>query len=415
MPYITREDGERFIIPSYRDTISANKSSLLKKEVMLLSSNYGEYIVLQKKKSASEYEVAFSADQGYLLGESVWNYFKQPFDMIYCEAIPNTTEAILVIVKSGSVYLDGSFQVDSIPEELIIFKTQRNNFSIYVYGDVPISEHPEDGKFSFDSSSVKSFEVLTSPVFPTLPKVKAFQLQLLDAAFKDLGIGVLPIKQIILGIASVVLAYTAYDYIITHKKELPATFVAAANPYQAYLDQLTSPDPAKVLHELSRVIDQLFSIPGWQPTALDLSVGTPGKLRVQVLSTGGSTETLLAWANRHDAKVEIMPDGLYINFIVLASRRDAPTSITSMQNILSAMLDRMTIIMPDNPIKIGPIADKKDYLDTNVTLTLNEVSTFTLDIIGRYIQGLPLVLVKFDGHMQDGYISGSLILKALGN
>jgi hypothetical protein len=245
---------------------------------------------------------------------------------------------------------------------------------------------------------------LTSPVFPTLPKVKAFQLQLLDAAFKDLGIGVLPIKQIILGIASVVLAYTAYDYIITHKKELPATFVAAANPYQAYLDQLTSPDPAKVLHELSRVIDQLFSIPGWQPTALDLSVGTPGKLRVQVLSTGGSTETLLAWANRHDAKVEIMPDGLYINFIVLASRRDAPTSITSMQNILSAMLDRMTIIMPDNPIKIGPIADKKDYLDTNVTLTLNEVSTFTLDIIGRYIQGLPLVLVKFDGHMQDGYI-----------
>jgi hypothetical protein len=121
MPYITREDGERFIIPSYRDTISANKSSLLKKEVMLLSSNYGEYIVLQKKKSASEYEVAFSADQGYLLGESVWNYFKQPFDMIYCEAIPNTTEAILVIVKSGSVYLDGS-EINLVSMSMAMFQ-----------------------------------------------------------------------------------------------------------------------------------------------------------------------------------------------------------------------------------------------------------------------------------------------------
>jgi hypothetical protein len=414
MPYITREDGERFIIPSYRDTVSANKDSLLKKEVMLLSTNYGEYIVIQKK-SPTEYEVAFSPDQGYLLGESIWNYFKQPFDMIYCEAIPNTTEAILIIVKSGSVYLDGSFQVDSIPEELVIFKTQQNNFSIYTYGDVPISEHPEDGKFSFDSNSVKSFEVLSAPVFPTLPKVKAFQLQLLDAVLKGYGIGSLPIKKIGSVVAVALLAYLAYDYAITHKKELPTTFVAAANPYQAYLDQLTSPDPAKILHELAQVIDMLYSMPGWEPASLDFTLGTPGKLRVGVVTTGGSTATLLAWANKHNARVDILPDGLYINLLVVASKREAPTSINSMENLLSTMMDRMAIIMPENPIKIGAISDKKEYLDTNITFTLSSISTLTLEIIGKYIQGLPLVLVKFDGKVQDGYISGSLILKALGN
>src|SRR3990167_1150336 len=102
MAYITREDGERFVIPSYRDVLSAKKPSLLKKEVLLLSSNYGEYVALQRK-NIQQYEAAFSPDPGYLLGETVWHYFKRPIDLIYCEAIPNTNHAILVIVKGGSV------------------------------------------------------------------------------------------------------------------------------------------------------------------------------------------------------------------------------------------------------------------------------------------------------------------------
>src|SRR6185436_11059386 len=118
-----------------------------------------------------------SQESGYLLGESIWHYFKRPFDLIYCEAIPGTTEAILVIVKAGSVYLDGSFPVDSIPEELLVFRTQQNNFYIYIQGNVPISERPSPEKFSLDPSSVRSFKVLDTPVFPTLPLVKTFQLQ----------------------------------------------------------------------------------------------------------------------------------------------------------------------------------------------------------------------------------------------
>lgn len=141
MSYITRSDGEHFVIPSYRDVLSSERKSQLKKEIVALSQNYGEYITMQRK-NALQYEVAFSPDTGYLLGESIWHHFKRPVDMIYCEAIPNTSEAILVIVKSGSVYLDGSFGLDNIPEELIVFLTQQNNFEIYTYGDVPLVEHP---------------------------------------------------------------------------------------------------------------------------------------------------------------------------------------------------------------------------------------------------------------------------------
>ena len=146
MPYITREDGEHFVIPSYRDVLTAKNKSALKRDILALSQNYGEYITLQRK-SPLQYEIAFSPDTGYLLGESIWHHFKRPQEMIYCEAIPNTTEAILVIVKLGSVYLDGKIPIDSISEELIIFLTQQNQFNIYIYGSVPISQTPEEGKF----------------------------------------------------------------------------------------------------------------------------------------------------------------------------------------------------------------------------------------------------------------------------
>ena len=141
MPYITRDDGEHFVIPSYRDVLSAKQKSQLKKDILLLSQSYGEYITLQRK-NAAQYEVTFSPDTGYLLGESIWHHFKRPLDMIYCEVIANTAEAILVIVKEGSVYLDGRFPLEGIAEELVVFLTQHNQFEIYIYGDVPIAQTP---------------------------------------------------------------------------------------------------------------------------------------------------------------------------------------------------------------------------------------------------------------------------------
>jgi hypothetical protein len=416
MPYVTREDGERFVIPSYRDTISAKKASLLKKEVLLLSTSYGEYITLQKK-SATQYEVAFSHDTGYLLGECVWSYFKRPIDMIYCEEIPNTSEAMLVIVKSGSVYLDGTFQVDSIAEELVIFKTQKNSFAIYTYGNVPISDTPEDGKFSFDPSSVDSFENLSEPVFPTMPVVPALQLQLVDTVLKTYGIGVLPTKQIFLAVIGIAFLYAAYDYITTSSTQLPTTFavVAPSNPYQGYFDQLASPDPSKQIVEIVKAIYQLHTALGWHPDAVEYIPGTPGKLRALMISDGARTNTLVDWAKKYDADIEILPDGVYVTLFVVTSKRSQPTSIYSMQALISTMLDRMSYIMPGNTMQFTPVLDKRAYKETTMTFALSDAAPMTLEAIGQYIDGLPLVLTKLTLHVDNGNMTGVLIFKALGN
>jgi hypothetical protein len=411
MPYITREDGERFIIPSYRDVLSAKKTALLKKEVLLLSSNYGEYITLQRK-NVEQYEAAFSPDPGYLLGESIWHYFKRPRDLIYCEAIPNTSEAILVIVKSGSVYLDGSFPIDNIPDELVIFRTQQNNFEIYIYGDIPISQIPEPGKFSLDSSSIKSFNILAEPIFPTLPINKAFQLRLVDVVLKSQGIGVFPTQKIVVTLGILGLLWLGWMYLSSHKKKLPQVFVNVVNPFQLYLTTLTSPAPAREIQELANKFRRLYTIPGWYPVGV---LYANGVLRVNVKSLGMKTSVLSRWAEQNRATMQILADGIYLDVSIPTIARPTPSSIQSLQQVIADMLDRLATIAPGNNLTLGTIFNRGRFSETDLTISFDGLTIDTFALIGEQLKDLPIVLSKVNVTFDQGILSGTITLKALGN
>jgi hypothetical protein len=415
MAYITREDGERFVIPSYRDTLSTKKSNLLKREIMMLSSNYGEYITLQKKGDF-QYEVAFSPDSGYLLGESVWHYFKTPVDMIYCEGIPNTTEAILVVVKAGNVYLDGRFPIEAIVEELIIFKTQQNNFEVYIHGDVPLSEAPEPDKFSFDTSSVKSFTILTDPVFPQVPTIKSLQLQLVTTVLTAQGIGVFPTRKVVGIMVTLGLLWMGWSYINTEEKPLPmTTFSNNVNPYQEYQKELTSPDPAKELHLVANKIRFLYSMPGWYPAAVEYLPGTTSLLRASVESGGAKAQVLLDWADKNNVQVEVAQDGIYVNISSTLQNRSPPKTILPFQDVIALLVDRLSYVQPGNSLKLGVFMDKKVYKETTLTISLSNISPLTLDLVAELLENLPLVLFKVSLKVNNGNLSGQIILQVLGN
>jgi hypothetical protein len=411
MPYITREDGERFIIPSYRDVLSAKKQSLLRKEVLLLATNYGDYVTLQRK-NIEQYEVAFSADPGYLLGETIWHYFKRPRNLIYCEAIPNTADVILVIVKGGSVYLDGSFPLDSIPEELVIFKTQQISFDIYIYGDVPISQRPEPGKFVFDTDSLKSFTVLEQPIFPTLPLNRAYQLQPVDVVLKTQGIGTFPIKKVMVGIVLLGLLWMGWTYVTTHRQELPQMVVGVVNPYQAYMNALTSADPAVEVSRVANNVSLLYSIPGWIPDHIDYSAG---EVNAMVLSLGSRSNVLFHWAKMNHAAVDITPSGFFIKLTIPLLNRLPPTTISQLDNVIAILIDKLSYVIPGNNLKLGSYVNKGKYTEAQMTITFNNISTLTLGLIGEQFKMLPLTLEKISIKNEKGYISGTIVIKALGN
>lgn len=409
MPFITREDGERFVIPSYRDVIATKQKSQLKKEILLLSQSYGDYITLQRK-AMGQYEVAFSTESGYLLGESIWHYFKRPQDMIYCESVPNSTEAILVIVKNGSVYLDGSFPTESIPEELIVFLTQQNHFEIYTYGDVPISQTPTEGKFAFDESSVKSFNVLSEPIFPTLPLLKIYQLQLVDQVLKQHGIGVFPIKQVAIVIVVIGAFWMFYNYISSTNKVVPQ-IIAPTNPYQDYITALSSPPPDEEMNQFINALTSIYAIPGWEMKSVEYSAGN---LMVAVRSTGGKTSELMDWAEQHSAKVDIKSDGFYLVLHIVTPPRTAPRTIYPLNQIVAAVIDRLSDSYPGNHYNLAEINSKGVYSTTKLTINVSNLSPMVLTLIGQQFKDLPFVIKQISLTAKDGSFDGSIILEGLG-
>lgn len=412
MPYITREDGEHFVIPSYRDVLTVKQTSQLKKEILLLSKSYGEFITLQKK-SATQYEVAFSPDTGYLLGESIWHHFNKPLDMIYCEAIPNTTEAILVIVKSGSVYIDGSFPLDSIPEELIIFLTQQNNFEIYTYGDVPISQEPEAGKFSFEQSSVKSFTILDKPVFPTLPLLKSYQLQLVDPVLKGQGIGVFPTAQIVGVVAVIAIGFILWSFFKEEKKEV-VVVKEEVSPYKQYYDTITSSSlPDYEIDSLNKKIIQLLQIPGWQ--LKDITYSRNAAV-AQVLSKGGKMADLYAWGATNKANVLIKTTGVYLSVFVPTKKMPPRNTITPIPKLISALIDRISNVTPGNRMTIGNTAKVGRFSKVKIGIGFSGINPTVFDLLGQQLANLPVVVYDVRISMKDnGMMDGTITIEGLGN
>jgi len=409
MPYITRDDGEHFVIPSYRDVLAAKNKTQLKSDILLLSQSYGEYITLQRK-NAAQYEIAFSPDTGYLLGESIWHHFKRPLDMIYCEAIPNTTEAILVIVKAGSVYLDGRFPLESISEELIIFLTQQNNFEIYIYGDVPIAQTPTAGKFSFETSAVKTFTVLDNPVFATLPLLKIYQLQLVDPVLKAHGIGVFPIKQILLLVIALGLGWMLYSYITA--PQIEEFVVSKEDPYQAYYNTLLAPAPDQEIQQFLAKFEQLYTMPGWTVKHVDY---TRGNLIAKVESGGSKTQTLMDWAGRNQATVDIRTDGMYVSMPVPLINRPQDRTVYVFKEVMAKFIDNLSQVYPGNRIKLDTLEKKINFTSVKLVVNVENVSPFVLVLISKQFKDLPIVILNLALDVDNGSLTGSIVTQVLGS
>lgn len=411
MPYITREDGERFVIPSYRDVITSKSGAALKKEIVSLSESYGEYITLQRR-TRTIYDVAFSPDTGYLLGESIWHHFKQPMDMIFCEAVPNTTEAILVIVKDGGVYLDGRFSLDAIPEELIIFLTQKAHFEIYVYGDVPISEIPMQGKFSFDANAVKSFKTLDAPVFNTLPLLKAYQFQLVEPTLKRYGIGGISMSAIVGVFVLAGIAWLGWSYFSAAPVEV-VQGEPQVNPYQGFYDAFQSPAPDKEIASVTDALTQLITIPGW---AVKGATYSNGSLVASMQSSGTSVEALMAWAAKNNNTVNISAEGVKMTVPLTLMKRPTPEKIYPTQESLAVLIDRLSKVYPGNSVTVSETNNNGFYSSLVMTLSFENVSLAVVNLIGQQLRNLPFVLKDCSLTISDvGTVGGRINLQLLGS
>jgi hypothetical protein len=311
------------------------------------------------------------------------------------------------------VYLDGSFSLDSITEELIIFLTQQITFKVFIYGNVPISETPEVGKFNFEPTSVISFTILDKPVFSTLPLLKMYQLQLVDQVLKAHGIGVFPVRKFVIAAVIIGVLWLMWTYMTTQREVVRKIVIQQINPYQAYNDIMMSPSPEKEITQLLNAFQVIYSMPGWSVNQIDYSHGTATAM---ITSNGNNISLLQNWASHNGMTVDINAKGITLLKSFTFFNRPAPEHIYPIKETLVKFIDDLALIYPGNHLSLGNIINKGAYSSINVKISIDDLSPAAIGLIGDKCKGLPIVLNSISLTVPpEGLLTGTISIDVLGN
>lgn len=416
MPTIRRADGAQFVIQTYRETLNIPKPSLLKSEVRMLAQNHGQYVKLFKQNQKHT-EAVFSTDPGYLLAETVWQYFGKPPDFIYCETLHEKNYALVVVIKNTNVYLDAKIPFSSIADEFTPLVTNGNQYDIYIAGDVPISNVPIRGKFIFENSMVKSFNRLDQGVLDVLPTDRALQLQPIEMALRSLQTKKISPSTIAM-LTLVVLVLILLWYFLRPKPApvvVPTQLAPTAppvNPYFAFQNALTSPAPLQQLSGIANIVKKLYGMPGWMPTNIQFN---DSSFKINVITIGGDLSALQAWANANHIQMSIQDTGnAALSLSMQFSNRAALQTIPDLQNVIITLLDRMNHLFVKPSIRLGTITSTDLTKQASVTVTFSQISPAILVLIGDELTDLPIKLKNVTLSFEQNLLSGTIQLDVLG-
>lgn len=400
MPILKREDGANFVLQPYRETLAIRSTSLLRKEIRYLAEQYGENIRLFKRKG-DEYEAVFSQESGVLLGETIWHYFKEAPELIYCEVLKTKEpQVLLVIVREGKVYLDTKVSPEALFDEMasLLIET-KGRYVVYAYGDLPdVFTHP----------AVKSLTKLPQALFPILPTNHAFQLWKIDQALDEHGLDIKR-RSSLIAVTVVCLVILAGLWWYVHLRESETIYL---NPYEQYELALQTPDPAGQINALLDGIEKVNTLTGWTADTVTYNGQTA---TMPLHSLGGTASQLMTEVQALKMSVAFASNGASVTFPTILPKRSVPDKIASSQRTVALIIDRMMRILPGKSVQINNAAEKQVFTETAVTISFNNISPDVLRLIASNIDDLPVTLVSLTANRNGGLFSGSLQLNVVGN
>ncbi|MAZ38673.1 MAG: hypothetical protein CMF49_01000 [Legionellales bacterium] len=419
MPQILRHDGVPFVVYTYRELVTAKKYNLLKRELEMLAREHGAnarfYIYPD-----GDLEAIFSQEEGYLLGENIWQHFGNPANLIYCEALADGENALLVVVKQGSIYLDSQLPLINLLDEFFNLIGDENQYDIYVYGDVPLAETATEEKFAFDAGLVNSFNVLESSAYLTLETDETLKLLPIDKAIDELprqksnlfkiAVVLIFLFAIGYGIWSTLQTKTQISTGITTQPN--QTRQVTQNPYAGYIKALQTPAPSEQLRTILARIKTLLTIPGWTPVQMNLK-GQSAIFDLQ--GVGGNTALLMGWVKEKKADLEIKNSKASIIYTLNIPSRTRPTNIYNLRDTVSMLYDALAEIFPESNVSIGKPEKHQVYNSVIIKFSFNDVSMQILALLADELKGFPVVINAFSLNQIDhGMVSGNIELEILG-
>lgn len=412
MTTLTRnQDQLQFVIGAYREMLAPNKRRLLIRELRLLAEQQGGYLQLFKKADG-RFEVALGKEVGYLLGETICNYFGSPANLIFCEAFAD--DVLLVIVQHNHIFLDAKIAKDQVAQELLPILTGNDQFDVYVCGDVPITEHGNGDQVVLPASKINSFTVLDTPLFPRLPALQEYQLLPLPLALRSpylsRGFPVWPVA--VLLVALVVVGWWAWiphapklQYHHHHHHSQPN------KTWRAYRDALSSPSPKMQLLQLAKTIDRLYSLPGWQIS----KINNQGESVVVSMSNDGGTLTeLAAWAKLQGFQYQLGSKAPLLMNELAAPRRLLTNRVDDVQQVVTELIDQLDQLLATQSVTVKDPVFMGKAKRIVFTVHFNNISPAIIILIANELANYPVALDDIDLSISNHLLSGSIQLSAWG-
>lgn len=409
---LKREDGVVFTIRNYRESLVVKRPSLLRSEVRAISKNNGEYVRLFRPV-VDRIEAVFSKSQGYPLGETVWQHFDKPQNMLYCEILPNQSEAILVVVRDGSVFLDDVIPVESLVDEFTSLVTTQNEFEIFLYGDVPLAEYTTEEKFAFDHATVKSFTELERSAYFALMPDSTLKLVSPDVAISSLGIGRVSRSVAIAAFAiiAVVIGFSIFTA-VQESMEPEQPKIIKVDPYKQYERALETPAPDQQLKYILLKLDHTSHIPGWLPIRASF---TPTQLVIEVETNGGNLNDLHRWLKQNKVRADLNTEKNSLNFTPNVPSRGVPGAILPRDDVMVSLVDELQRSLIDGKISIDKTKTFGRYSTSRVKVQFKNVSPSMIVWMGHEFKGQPVILQNFTATIKEGLLSGTLVFTVVGS
>jgi len=412
MPTLRRDDGIQFVTQSYRELLTGRRLSVLRSKVRSLAIKHGEYVRLFKQ-DVGKFDAVFSREAGYLLGETVWYHFGKPANMIFCEALPEKQQALLVVVRSNSVYIDTKLSYAAIIDECASLALAKEKYAIYAYGDVPLSDASGADVFAFDSAQVESFTHLVNPVFNQLVADPALQLQPLELVLTSSHLNRPLTKPMIFG-AIILLVLFAWMHFSTPSPTAQegGRIIPMVDPYSTFHRAMTTPAPMEILAEFNNLITLMYTLPGWQVTEINYR---DEYFSITLQRTGGRALELQSWASAHGASLQNTSNGVQLKIKTAAMDRPVQQYIYSLSQVTPLVMDHLSLVITRESIVTGSIAQSGAVKNAALTLNFSNFSTAIMDLVGRVLDRFPIELVSIVTKMQDNLLSGNIQLNVWGN
>lgn len=400
MSTITRNDGTQFVIQAYRELIKYKKKSLQSQRIRDIAQQQGQFVRLYKRRTG-EYEAVFSAEPGYLLGESIKQYFQQAKNLIFCESTKDNTQLLLVIIKDGHVFADTCISVDQLKAELLPLTTLKIKFQIVVSGNLAHQIAPTaKDNFFFPEALISSYEPVDDPLIPrlpTLPSVKLLPLPLALKAERLSGDSLLTTSLLIItALVSLIGLFTYSAHM--NRQPQPTQKSEKFVPYADYIEAMRSPSPTLLIDLMMDLITNLYELPGWSAESIHQ---TAGNFTVTLRSNGGTLAEMQQWAMRHNFNVDLTTNGVILTAHHAFAARQPFAFIFPLTELSENLIDSIRKNTMESSIHLLQTIQHHDSKESLLTIDLEELSPQQLSLLKNIFSRLPVVLNQIKISIND--------------